>query len=262
MKVLTLILSALMLFTLCACGNEEPAKEDLVPIAPVTEQPHTPDINVYDENIIVSDVQAEKEPVSTEDTTADKSPTISEDEIITVPPADIPDIPAHGESTDTTTPKDDTDSEDVEIEPKYTEIEESEDEHITVPEDIVESVPEPDPEPEPVPEESAEVIDTAALEAYGRSYAASAYGYWGNPSTGFSSNAGYFPPTYVIINTMEDGYRYAREVVDAQYYDDIAAGQPITAEIDGVTVRRKINIYFQATEDPNMFLLYCFYGGE
>ena len=233
MKVLTIIIAVMMVFTLCSCGSEVPAKEDLAPIAPVIEQNSGQDENNHIESDADSDELTKKESVPTED-----------DEIITTPPAPKPDETANEDKPEQNIPED-TDVPDTESDSNHTEVETPEE-------------PEDEPEPEPI----VEVIDTAALEAYGRSYAASTYGYNGNPGTGFSSNAGYFPPTYVIINTMEDGYRYAREVIDAQYHDDIAAGQPITAEIDGVTVRRKINIYFRATDDPNMFLLYCFYGGE
>lgn len=107
----------------------------------------------------------------------------------------------------------------------------------------------------------AEVIDLAVLESYGREYA-SGYGYWGNPSTGFATNAGYYPPSRVTIKTMADGYRRVRELVDAQYANDVAAGRPITAIVDGIEVHRKINIYIQSTDDPDIYLLYCFYGGD
>lgn len=252
MKVLTIILAIMMIFTLCSCGNDTPAKEDLVSLDTVTEPETT-----SDENTMESDGSSEEltkvEDSHVGDITEPEQIVIADDEIIIqkpdvsvstpenniMPPStpNTPETPNIDSNVDSESKKDDT-----EVKPD------------------IDTTPETTPEQNP--DIATEVIDTAALEAYGRSYAASAYGYWGNPSTGFSSNAGYFPPTYVIINTMEDGYRYAREVVDAQYYDDIATGQPITAEIDGVTVRRKINIYFQKTDDPNLFLLYCFYGGE
>lgn len=131
-------------------------------------------------------------------------------------------------------------------------------------------MPEVETEPTELPPEATvpstepivESIDIPALESYGRSYAEQTYGYWGNPATGFSSNAGFYPPSYRTIQTMEEGYQAVREIVDAQYWDDVGAGQQITAEIDGTMVRRKINVYFQPTDDPNVFLLYCFYGGE
>ena len=131
-------------------------------------------------------------------------------------------------------------------------------------------MPEVETEPTELPPEATiprtepvvESIDILALESYGRGYAEQTYGYWGNPATGFNSNAGFYPPSYRTIQTMEEGYQAVREIVDAQYWDDVGAGQQITAEIDGTTVRRKINVYFQPTNDPNVFLLYCFYGGE
>lgn len=108
---------------------------------------------------------------------------------------------------------------------------------------------------------AAEWIDTDTLEAYGREYAAG-YGYWGNPNTGFATNAGYYPPSRVTIKTMEDGYQKVRELVDTQYANDVAAGRPVTAIVDGVEMHRKINITIQRTDDPNIFILYCFYGGD
>lgn len=121
------------------------------------------------------------------------------------------------------------------------------------------------PEKEPATEATdppAEVIDTAALEAYGRSYAASTYGYEGNVNCDPSTNAGYFPGVTRVIRTMEDGYAAAREAVDYQYASDISMGRTICAEIDGVLQRRNINLYFQPTDDPNVFIVWCYYGGE
>lgn len=243
MKVLTIIIAIMMIFTFCSCSSEVSAKEDLAPIKTVTEQDPVQGENDRIESDADSDALTKIEPVPTKDDSVEVV-TVVEDEIIITSPATKPDVPVNEDKPVQNIPED-TDMPNTESDSNHTEVETTEE-------------PEDEPEPEPI----VEVIDTAALEAYGRNYAASTYGYNGNPNTGFSSNAGYFPPIYVIINTMEDGYRYAREVIDAQYYDDIAAGQPITAEIDGVTVHRKINIYFQATDDPNMFLLYCFYGGE
>jgi len=118
----------------------------------------------------------------------------------------------------------------------------------------------PETEP-PVTEPEYEVIDTAALEAYGRAYAET-LGYAGNPNTGFATNAGYFPPSWMRIRTMEEGYQRVKELVDTQYANDVAAGHAIFIVIDGVERHRKLNIYLEPTDDPNMFLMYCFYGGE
>lgn len=120
----------------------------------------------------------------------------------------------------------------------------------------------PAPTPTPAPTTTVEVIDTAALEEYARQYARNTYGYDGNPNCGFNSNAGYFPPSQFRINTMEQGKRIVRESIDTQYQYDVAMGYPIFAVIDGVTVRCPINVYFQPTSDPNVFLVYRFYGGD
>jgi hypothetical protein len=105
-------------------------------------------------------------------------------------------------------------------------------------------------------------INTRELEAYGRWYAASTYGYSGNTNCNPSTNAGYFPGVRVKVTTMEEGYAAAREAVDYQYTCDVAMGRAISVEIDGVTVRRNINLYFEPTDDPQVFILWCYYGGE
>ncbi len=113
----------------------------------------------------------------------------------------------------------------------------------------------------PTTEAPKEVIDLAALEEYGRSYART-LGYNGNPNTGFATNAGYFPPSYVFIRSMEEGYRHVKEAVDAQYINDVSAGHDIVVVIDGVERHRKLNIYIEPTDTPDWYLVYCFYGGE
>ena len=118
----------------------------------------------------------------------------------------------------------------------------------------------PETEP-PTTEAPKEVIDLAALEEYGRAYARS-LGYNGNPNTGFATNAGYFPPSYVFIRSMEEGYRHVKEAVDAQYINDMSAGHDIVVVIDGVERHRKLNIYIEETGEPDWYLVYCFYGGE
>ncbi len=113
----------------------------------------------------------------------------------------------------------------------------------------------------PTTEAPKEVIDLAALEEYGRAYART-LGYNGNPNTGFATNAGYFPPVYCFIYTMEEGRRIVREAVDAQYADDISCGHDIVVVIDGIERHRKLNIYIEPTDKPDWYLVYCFYGGE
>ena len=118
----------------------------------------------------------------------------------------------------------------------------------------------PETEP-PTTEAPKEEIDLAALEEYGRAYART-LGYNGNPNTGFSTNAGYFPPVYCFIRSMDEGRSVVREAVDAQYADDIAGGHDIVVVIDGVERHRKLNIYIERTDKPDWYLVYCFYGGE
>lgn len=113
----------------------------------------------------------------------------------------------------------------------------------------------------PVTEPEYEAIDISALEAYGRSYAET-LGYDGDPNTGFATNAGYFPPSWMKIRSMEEGYQRVKELVDAQYADDLGAGHAIVVVIDGVERHRKLNIYIEPTDEANVFLIYCFYGGE
>ena len=113
----------------------------------------------------------------------------------------------------------------------------------------------------PVTEPEYEAIDISALEAYGRAYAET-LGYDGDPNTGFATNAGYFPPSWMKIRSMEEGYQRVKELVDAQYADDLGAGHAIVVIIDGVERHRKLNIYIEPTDEANLFLIYCFYGGE
>lgn len=114
----------------------------------------------------------------------------------------------------------------------------------------------------PETEAPREQINTRELESYGRRYAASTYGYNGNPNCNPSTNAGYFPGVRVKVTTMEEGYAAAMEAVDYQHASDVAMGREISVEIDGVKVRRNINLYFQPTDDPQVFILWCYYGGE
>lgn len=124
--------------------------------------------------------------------------------------------------------------------------------------------PPTDPEPtDPAPTEpEIEQIDIAALEAYGRSYASSAYGYKGTSACGPGSGAGYFPGATKQILTMADGYSLVCQAIDAQYYRDAACGYSPYEEIDGVTVRCPINIRVEATGEPNMYVIWVYYGGS
>lgn len=120
---------------------------------------------------------------------------------------------------------------------------------------------EPTPsEPKPT-EPEPEVIDTSALEAYGRSYASSAYGYNGTSTCGPGSGAGFFPGATKEILTMADGYSLVCRAIDAQYARDIASGYAPYEEIDGVTVRCPINVCVESTGQANMYVIWVYYGG-
>ena len=131
--------------------------------------------------------------------------------------------------------------------------------HTTEPPAPTETQP-PETEP-PTTEAPKEEIDLAALEEYGRAYART-LGYNGNPNTGFATSAGYFPPIYCFIRSMDEGRQIVRDMVDGQYINDINGGHDIVVVIDGVERHRKLNIYIEPTDTPYWYLVYCFYGGE
>lgn len=117
------------------------------------------------------------------------------------------------------------------------------------------------PETEPIAiEPEAEVIDIAALESYGRSYASSTYGYNGTSACNPDTGAGYFPAATKKILSMEDGYSYVRQVIDSQYKRDMAYGYLPYEEIEGRTVRCPINVSIASAGD-NTYTITVYYGG-
>lgn len=112
----------------------------------------------------------------------------------------------------------------------------------------------------PETEQETEVIDTAALESYGRSYASSAYGYNGTSACHAGTGAGYFPAATKTITSMEEGYSIVRQAIDSQFKRDCAYGYTPYEEVDGVTVRCPINISVEAVGD-NTYTITVYYGG-
>lgn len=112
--------------------------------------------------------------------------------------------------------------------------------------------------PEKAPE--VEVIDTAALESYGRSYASSTYGYNGTSACHPGTGAGYFPAATKKITSMEEGYSIIRQAIDSQYKRDCAYGYTPYEEINGVTVRCPINISVESVGD-DIYTVTVYYGG-
>lgn len=112
----------------------------------------------------------------------------------------------------------------------------------------------------PVPEQIGEVIDTAELESYGRSYASNAYGYNGTSACNPGTGAGYFPAATKTITTMEEGYNIVRQAIDSQYRRDAAYGYTPYEELDGQIVRCPININITCVEG-NTYSFTVYYGG-
>ena len=112
----------------------------------------------------------------------------------------------------------------------------------------------------PVPEQIVEVIDTAELESYGRSYASNAYGYNGTSACNPGTGAGYFPAATKTITTMEEGYNIVRQAIDSQYRRDAAYGYTPYEELDGQIVRCPINISITCVEG-NTYSFTVYYGG-
>ena len=112
----------------------------------------------------------------------------------------------------------------------------------------------------PVPEQKGEVIDTAELESYGRSYASNAYGYNGTSACNPGTGAGYFPAATKTITTMEEGYNIVRQAIDSQYRRDAAYGYTPYEELDGQIVRCPINISITCVEG-NTYSFTVYYGG-
>lgn len=99
-----------------------------------------------------------------------------------------------------------------------------------------------------------EYLDTTALAAYGRQYAEEAYGYTGNTNCTAGNGAGFYSPLRKKFTTMEEGKRAVRECVDSHHrlytsYGNDSSGVPI-------------NVYMSPTEDPTVFLIFVYYGGE
>lgn len=98
-----------------------------------------------------------------------------------------------------------------------------------------------------------EYIDIAELSRYGNAYAAQ-YGYAGNPYCCPENGAGYYPALRKKITSMEEGYQAVIAAIDSQYRFDIAYGVN--------TAGLPVNVHMEATEDPTVFYIYVYYGGD
>ena len=110
-------------------------------------------------------------------------------------------------------------------------------------------------------EPPTETIDTAALEAYGRSYASDSYGYNGTSECTPDSGAGYFPASTKTITSQEEAERIIQEAIDSQYKRDEAYGYTPYEEVDGETVRCPVNVEVTPTGESNEYTITVYYGG-
>lgn len=121
-----------------------------------------------------------------------------------------------------------------------------------------EEVPQPTtpPETQPPVTEPAEVIDTDALESYGRSYAENTYGY----EACIGVRDGYYPAYSCRIRTMEEGYWAVSGCVDDTTRALLARpGTQIVVEINGVAYRAMIDIVVTAN-DHGGYWITVYYG--
>jgi len=101
----------------------------------------------------------------------------------------------------------------------------------------------------------AAVIDTAALEAYGRQYGANTHGY----EVCVGIRAGYFPAYYCIITSMDNGYTAVQECIDDTTSALIAAGYNIYQEFEGHIGRIRLDVEVVHDHD-NVYYVTVYYG--
>ena len=101
----------------------------------------------------------------------------------------------------------------------------------------------------------AETIDLRALEAYGRSYGASTYGFNPDPNC----FAGYYPAYTCYFTTMEEGKAKVREKVDGDTADLLSFGPVWGENEDGSIWRANINIGIRDNGN-NSYTIYMYYG--
>ena len=261
------MIAVLLAMSLVGCSTQEPLPEVEVTLPEVTA-PQV--IEVPDE--VLTAVPEETTPVTAAEETEPASeatelempetvPAINAEESTPQKPEDKPKVTEPKETTPVETKPAEMKPQPTEpmaTEPPATEEPTTESTQPSVTEPTpTETVPE-EPEPTEVP---AEVIDTAALEAYGRSYASSAYGYNGTSACHPGTGAGYFPAATKKITSMEEGYSIVRQAIDSQYKRDCAYGYTPYEAIDGKIVRCPINVSVSSTGEPNVYSITVYYGG-
>ena len=271
-KILSLTLTALLLLALFGCNQQaqplDTGPSESVPTATV-ESTAPPETTVptteptEPATTSVTEPPESSEPEQPTEAPRETEPKEQSSEPETKPTDPVPTTePTQPATEATTSPQ----TEPTETTPPATEPAETQppstDSNESAPSETLPPAEEPVETLVPETELAKEVIDTAVLEAYARSYAEATYGYKGTANCNPSTNAGYFPGVRTVINTMDAGYAAAREAIDYQYACDISMGRTICTEIDGVMRRRNINVYFEPTSEPNVFIVWCYYGGE
>lgn len=259
-KTIPILLLCMLMF--CGCGKKEPIVSDIVATMPNATESTVATVPTETESTEPEELSATSE--------ADEVPTVPErhdeitEEAVSVseskPLAEEanpsnPTVPAETVPTITEPPVTDTST----TEPSVSEATKTAPME-TEPTPTEPIVTEPPATVPPETEPEVEVIDTAALESYGRSYASSAYGYNGTSACHPGTGAGYFPAATKKISTMEEGYRIVQQAIDSQYKRDLAYGYTPYEEIDGQTVRCPINVSVTSTGD-NTYSITVYYGG-
>lgn len=261
------LIPIMILLLLTGCGKKESADLEITDATEATNPKHSQSI-LRNPVLQPSEDAESEETAPTETHQQDTEPTQSAVQTTVptqpskpTPTTPKPTEPAPAETTPPEAPKEETVPPATEPKPTQPTVPETTEPAPTKPAPTEPAPTEPEAT-EPAPTEpEAEVIDTAALEAYGRSYASSAYGYNGTSSCGPGSGAGYFPGATKEILTMADGYSLVCQAIDSQYARDIASGYAPYEEIDGVTVRCPINVRVESTGQANMYVIWVYYGG-
>ena len=121
-----------------------------------------------------------------------------------------------------------------------------------------ETVPPKEPQPTEPP---AQTVDTADLEAYGRSFASDKYGYNGTAECTPETEAGCFPSSTQTITSKEEGERIIQEAINNLKKNDDAHGYAAYEEVDGEIVRCPVNVQVTPTGEPNEYTITVYYGG-
>lgn len=260
MKLLSGILTLHLVMALTGCGvGEKPAVAEKAPAfttAPTESAAEATTQSTDPSEKIVAQIPTVTTPSQVKEVSEETKP--SEPPMETVPETEP--TPPETEPVETVPPVTEPNSTaPPAIEPPVTEPTQTAP-PVTEPEPSEPTPTETEPEVTESTEPPAEIIDTAALESYGRSYASSTYGYSGTSACHPGTGAGYFPAATKVITSMEEGRQYVREAVDSQYKRDMAYGYLPYEEIDGVTVRCPINVSVDSVGD-NTYTITVYYGG-